>query len=107
MAHVMSEVLGTPVRFQQLPAEAYKDDMIGLGMSDAMAQGMLDMTLAKGDGLDNAEPHPAVDHPHQNPPVARGCARNDHPLSSSETHRAAVEWRMRNKCRPLAPLNTV
>jgi hypothetical protein len=56
MAHVMSEVLGTPVRFQQLPAEAYKDDMIGLGMSDAMAQGMLDMALAKDDGLDNAEP---------------------------------------------------
>ena len=56
MARIMSEVLGTPVRFQQIPGEAYKDNMMGLGMSDAMAQGMLDMALAKDNGLDNAEP---------------------------------------------------
>jgi uncharacterized protein YbjT (DUF2867 family) len=56
MARIMSEVLGTLVRFQQIPGEAYKETMMGVGMSDAMAQGMLDMALAKDKGLDNAEP---------------------------------------------------
>ena len=56
MAQIMSEVLGTPVRFQRVPAEAYKENMMGVGMSDAMAQGMLDMALAKDNGLDSAEP---------------------------------------------------
>ena len=49
-------MLGKPVRFQQVPAEAYKDRMMSFGMSDAMAQGMLDMALAKDNGLDNAKP---------------------------------------------------
>jgi uncharacterized protein YbjT (DUF2867 family) len=56
MARIMSEVLGTLVRFQQIPGEAYKENMMGVGMSGAMAQGMLDMALAKDKGLDNAEP---------------------------------------------------
>ena len=56
MATIMSEVLVTPVRFQQIPAEAYKENMMGVGMSDAMAQGMLDMALAKDNGLDSTEP---------------------------------------------------
>ena len=56
MAHVMSEVLGIPVRFQQIAPEAYKANMMRVGMSDAMAQGMLDMAMAKDQGLDNAEP---------------------------------------------------
>ena len=42
--------------FQQISGEAYKANLIGLGMSDAMAQGMPDMAVAKDDGLDNAEP---------------------------------------------------
>ena len=49
----MSEVLSKPVRFQRVSAEAYKDRMMQVGMSDAMAQGMLDMALAKDSGLDN------------------------------------------------------
>ena len=56
MARVMSEVLGRPVRFQQISGEAYKANMMGVGMSNAMAQGMLDMATAKDQGLDNAEP---------------------------------------------------
>ena len=56
MARIMSEVLDTPVRFQQISGEAYKANLMGLGMSDAMAQGMLDMAVAKDYGLDNAEP---------------------------------------------------
>jgi uncharacterized protein YbjT (DUF2867 family) len=56
MAQIMSEVLAKPVRFQQIPGEAYRSRFIELGMSEAMAQGMLDMAAAKNDGLDNAEP---------------------------------------------------
>ena len=54
MAQIMSEVLGRPVRFQQISFEAYKDRFTGFGMSDAMAQGMTDMAWAKNQGLDNA-----------------------------------------------------
>jgi uncharacterized protein YbjT (DUF2867 family) len=54
MAGIISEVLGTQVRFQQITFEAYKDRFVGFGMSDAMAQGMTDMAWAKNEGLDNA-----------------------------------------------------
>ena len=53
MAQIMSEVLGKPVRFQQIPGEAFKARLTGSGMSDAMAQGMVDMMMAKNQGLDN------------------------------------------------------
>ncbi len=56
MAQTMSEVLGKPVRFQQIPFEAFKARHIGSGMSEAMAQGFLEMMIAKNEGLDNAEP---------------------------------------------------
>jgi hypothetical protein len=56
MAQIMSEVLGKPVRYQQIPAQALKDRLTGAGMSDAMAQGTVDMMVAKDQGLDNAEP---------------------------------------------------
>jgi uncharacterized protein YbjT (DUF2867 family) len=56
VAQIMSEVLARPIRFQQIPGEAYKARMIETGMSDAMAQALLDMARAKDHGLDNAEP---------------------------------------------------
>lgn len=56
MARIMSEVLGQPVRYQQIPAQALKDRLTAAGMSDAMAQGTVDMMVAKDQGLDNAEP---------------------------------------------------
>jgi uncharacterized protein YbjT (DUF2867 family) len=56
MAQIMTEVVGKPVRFQQIPGEAFKARLTGVGMSEAMAQGMLDMAMAKDNGLDNAEP---------------------------------------------------
>jgi len=56
MAQIMSEVLGKPVRFQQIPFEAFKARLTGFGMSEVFAQGMLDMMAAKNAGLDNAEP---------------------------------------------------
>nr|MBA2558417.1 NAD(P)H-binding protein [Propionibacteriales bacterium] len=39
MAQIMSEVLERPIRFQQIPGEAYKDRMMQFGLSEAMAQG--------------------------------------------------------------------
>jgi uncharacterized protein YbjT (DUF2867 family) len=56
MAQIMSGVLGKPVRFRQIPGEAFKAGLTGFGMSEAMAQGMLDMMMAKNEGIDNAEP---------------------------------------------------
>jgi uncharacterized protein YbjT (DUF2867 family) len=56
MAQIMSEVLGKPVRFQQISFEAFKARLIEQGVSEAMAQGVVDMMAAKNEGLDNAEP---------------------------------------------------
>jgi hypothetical protein len=56
MAQIMSEVLGRPVRFQQIPGAAFKAGLVERGMSEAMAQGMLDMWVAKDNGIDNADP---------------------------------------------------
>jgi len=56
MAAIMSDVLGKPIRYQQIPLDTYKAGFIGRGMSNAMAQGMTDMAWAKNQGLDNAEP---------------------------------------------------
>ena len=55
MARVLSEVLGRPVRFEQISSDAFKARLMARGMSDAMAQGNLDMWIAKGNGIDNAE----------------------------------------------------
>jgi uncharacterized protein YbjT (DUF2867 family) len=56
MAQIMSDVLGTPVRFQQISFEAFKNGLIERGTSDAMAQATVDMMVAKNQGLDSAEP---------------------------------------------------
>ncbi|MFL6056248.1 MAG: hypothetical protein ACJ72W_25615 [Actinoallomurus sp.] len=66
MAAVISEVLGTWVRYQQVPARAFKDQLTGFGMSDAMAQSLLDMMIAKDCGLDDGiarTPQHAIDTP--------------------------------------------
>ena len=56
MATIMAEVLGKPVRFQEIAAEAFKARLLQRGMSEAMAQANLDMWVAYGKGLDTAEP---------------------------------------------------
>jgi uncharacterized protein YbjT (DUF2867 family) len=66
MAAVISEVLQTPVRYQQIPSQAFKDQLTGNGVSDAMAQGMLDMLIAKENGLDQGitrTPQHTIDTP--------------------------------------------
>ncbi|EJC83245.1 putative nucleoside-diphosphate sugar epimerase [Rhizobium leguminosarum bv. trifolii WSM2297] len=52
MAEIMSDVLSSPVRFQQITFEAYKARFLQFGFSEAMAQGMTDMASAKDRGLD-------------------------------------------------------
>ena len=56
MAAIMSDVLGKTVRFQQVPGEAYKAQLIQCGANEVYAQGIVDMLIAKDNGLDNAEP---------------------------------------------------
>jgi uncharacterized protein YbjT (DUF2867 family) len=56
LAAIMSEVLGKPVRYQQISLEAYKAQLLARGASEAMAQGMIEMMAAKERGLDNAVP---------------------------------------------------
>jgi len=55
MARTMSEVLGRPVRFQQISGGAFKARLLERGMSDAMAQANVDMWNAYNHGLDLAE----------------------------------------------------
>ena len=56
MASILSEVLGKPVRFQEIPGDAFKARLLQRGMSEAMAQANLDLWVAYGQGLDTAEP---------------------------------------------------
>ncbi|RKN39220.1 NAD(P)H-binding protein [Streptomyces hoynatensis] len=66
MAAIVSEVLGTPVSYRQIPAEALREQLTGLGTSEAMAQAMLDMIAAKENGLDHGvarTPQHAADTP--------------------------------------------
>ncbi len=64
MAATISEVLGREVRYQQTPAGAFKQNFLGHGYTDAMAQAMLDMAQAKNNGLDHGVPRtPATTTP--------------------------------------------
>ena len=56
MALIMSEVLGKPIRYQQITFEAHKSGLLGRGWSGPTAQALTDMAWAKNQGLDNAEP---------------------------------------------------
>ncbi|XVV06613.1 NAD(P)H-binding protein [Actinosynnema sp. CA-248983] len=56
MAEIMTEVLGRPVRYLQVPEEAFRARLVEIGMSAPFADGMVEMMRAKDNGLDNAEP---------------------------------------------------
>jgi uncharacterized protein YbjT (DUF2867 family) len=60
MARIMTEVLDKPVSFQQIGFDAYKAQLLANGMPEGMAQAMVDMMVAKNEGLDNAEPRTAA-----------------------------------------------
>ena len=66
MAAIVTDVLATPVRYQQIPGQALRDQLTGRGTSDAMAQGLVDMMVAKDHGLDKGisrTPQSAIDTP--------------------------------------------
>lgn len=55
MAVAMTAVLGKPVKCVRTDYDAYKQQSLGRGWSEAMAQGLTDMMRAKSEGLDNGE----------------------------------------------------
>jgi uncharacterized protein YbjT (DUF2867 family) len=59
MAQIMTEVLGKPVRFQQVGMEAFRETLTGFGMSEAIADGMVAMMTAKNEGIDTIVPRTA------------------------------------------------
>ena len=54
LAAIMTEVLGKSIRFQSIPGEAYKAQLVQHGAAEAFAQGLVDMMAAKDQGMDNA-----------------------------------------------------
>ncbi|MGH3499555.1 MAG: hypothetical protein ACRDQA_01440, partial [Nocardioidaceae bacterium] len=51
-AAILTDVLGTPVRYERGDRAAYKQALLGYGISEAVAQGLTDMATAKEHGLD-------------------------------------------------------
>jgi uncharacterized protein YbjT (DUF2867 family) len=54
MAAILTDVLGPPVRYEQGSREEDKQTFLSYGYSDAMAQSMIDMDIAKAHGIDSA-----------------------------------------------------
>ncbi|WP_024800305.1 NAD(P)H-binding protein [Nocardia sp. BMG51109] len=66
MAAILSDVLGIPVKYQQISGAALREQLVGRGVSAAMADGMLEMMTAKNNGLDlgvTRTPQHAIDTP--------------------------------------------
>jgi uncharacterized protein YbjT (DUF2867 family) len=55
MARIISQVLERPIRYQQIPSMEYKTTMMQYGMSEAWAQGLIDMAAAQDQGIYNNE----------------------------------------------------
>ncbi len=56
LAAIISEVIGREVRYQQVPFDAFKAQLMGRGLTDAFAHGYVDMLRAKNEGMDNVAP---------------------------------------------------
>lgn len=56
MAEILTEVLGTPIRFEQMTLDSYKQLFLSIGYSEVMAQSMVDMDIAGANGINNAIP---------------------------------------------------
>ncbi|MEU0949221.1 NmrA family NAD(P)-binding protein [Streptomyces canus] len=57
MAEIISETLGRPVRYQQVPLADFQARMVQHGASPSLAQDMADMVNAQNNGIYDAEPH--------------------------------------------------
>ena len=56
MAHIMSEVLGRPIRYQQVPGRTFEATLMQHGMSRAWAQRLVHRMARVDQGLYNGEP---------------------------------------------------
>jgi uncharacterized protein YbjT (DUF2867 family) len=56
MARILSEVLGRPIRYQQVPGETFMATLMRYGMSQAWAQRLVERMAQVDQGLYNAEP---------------------------------------------------
>ena len=56
IAAIISEVIGRDVRYQQISFDAFKAQLMARGLTDAFAQGYVDMLRAKNEGMDNVAP---------------------------------------------------
>jgi uncharacterized protein YbjT (DUF2867 family) len=53
LAAIISEVTGRDVRYQQTSLDAFRQQLLGQGVTPSFAQGYVDMMRAKGDGMDS------------------------------------------------------
>ncbi len=53
IAAIVSEVVGHEVRYQQVPFDGFKAQLMERGMSEAFAHGYVEMMRAKNEGMDN------------------------------------------------------
>lgn len=61
LATVVSEVVGQEVHYEHQSYAAYKEAAMARGLTDAFAQGYVDMLRAKEEGMDNvASRAPAI-----------------------------------------------
>ncbi len=56
LAAIISEVIGREVSYSQVPFDAFKAQLMGRGLTEAFAQGYVDMLRAKNEGMDNVAP---------------------------------------------------
>ena len=59
VAEILTEVLGTPIRYQLGDRTVVKQFLAGRGVSEAMARSMMDMDLAGERGINNTTPRTA------------------------------------------------
>ncbi len=53
MAAIISDVIGSEVRYQQISLDAFKEQLLGNGMTPSFAEGYVEMMRAKDEGMDN------------------------------------------------------
>jgi uncharacterized protein YbjT (DUF2867 family) len=53
LAAIISEVTGRDVRYQQTSLDAFRQQLLGQGVTPSFAEGYVDMMRAKGDGMDS------------------------------------------------------
>lgn len=53
MANIMTSVLGRPIRFQEMSMDDFERMMQSAGVSEGMAAAMVEMFMAKNEGMDN------------------------------------------------------